>query len=87
MHGQMEPVTSNPYHLKPVLRHHAYPATAWERMLDKDVMRTFIMPPYINDKVTSLSKLTCQHHDQLVNFAGSSAAYSSCCLSDNLVAS
>ena len=50
--GHVEPVASNPFRLEPLLRHHTYPMPAWERLIDKDVLRTFIAPPFILEKVT-----------------------------------
>ena len=49
--GQLEPVASNPFRLEPLLRNHTYPLPAWHNLMDKEVLRTFITPPLINDKV------------------------------------
>lgn len=49
--GQLEPVANNPFRLEPLLRNHTYPLPAWHNLMDKEVLRTFIAPPLINDKV------------------------------------
>ena len=50
-HGQMLPVEENPFHLEPVLRRYMYPFQVWQTLVDKDILRTFIAPPYIKDEV------------------------------------
>ena len=50
-HGQMLPVEENPFHLEPVLRRCMYPFQVWQTLVDKDILRTFIVPPYIKDEV------------------------------------
>lgn len=50
-HGQMLPVEENPFHLEPVLRRYVYPFQVWQTLVDKDILRTFIVPPYIKDEV------------------------------------
>ena len=55
-HGQLEPVATNPFRLEPLLRNHTYPLPAWHNLMDKEVLRTFIAPPFINDKVTLPSR-------------------------------
>lgn len=51
-HGQMVAITSNPFALQPVLVNHAYQLTTWQTLIDKDIIRTFVVAPYIKDEVS-----------------------------------
>jgi hypothetical protein len=61
-HGQMLPVEENPFHLEPVLRRYMYPFQVWQTLVDKDILRTFIVPPYVKDEVSLLHRESCRAH-------------------------
>ncbi len=52
--GQLEPLATNSFRLEPLLRHLTYPMPSWHNLLDKEVLRTFVAPPFITDKVILL---------------------------------